>query len=53
MVYILGIDWEIEQMTEKICANCIHYGMWSICELDGSYTGSEWYCELFDGDGDD
>ena len=37
-------------MTEKICANCIHYGLWSICELDGEYTGEEWYCELFERD---
>lgn len=36
-------------MTEKICDNCIHYGMWSQCELDGEYTSREWHCELFEG----
>ena len=33
---------------EKICRNCIHHGIWGICELDGSYSGEEWYCELFE-----
>lgn len=35
-------------MTEKICANCIHYGIYGICELDGKYSGKEWFCELFE-----
>lgn len=29
-------------MSEKICDNCVHFGMWSICELNGEYTGKEY-----------
>jgi len=37
-------------MTEKICANCIYYGIYGICEVDGEYSGKEWFCELFEGE---
>lgn len=33
-------------MTEKVCENCMHYD-YGICSLDGTYSGREWYCELW------
>lgn len=39
-------------MTEKICENCIHYD-YHKCSVDGTYTGKEWFCELWESFEDD